>query len=59
MNKSEKSFYVIIENKKCGKFSGASPIQVAKKVASKKLKAGKKTEITFHLDEVGVKNKNG
>ena len=57
MNKSEKSFYVIIENKKCGKFSGASPIQVAKKVASKKLKAGKNTEITFHLDEVGGKKK--
>lgn len=57
MDKSEKSFYVIIENKKCGKFSGASPIQVAKKVASKKLKAGKKTEITFYLDEVGGKKK--
>ena len=57
MNKSEKSFYVIIENKKCGKFSGASQIQVAKKVASKKLKSKKKTEITFHLDEVGGKKK--
>jgi hypothetical protein len=57
MNKSEKSFYVIIENKKCGKFSGASPIQVAKKVASKKLKSKKKTEITFHLDEMGGKKK--
>jgi hypothetical protein len=55
MNKSEKSFYVIIKNKKCGKFSGAGPIQVAKKVASKKLKAGK--EIEFYLDEVGGKNK--
>ena len=57
MDKSEKSFYVIIENKKCGKFSGASPIQVAKKVASKKLKLGKKMEITFYLDEVGGKKK--
>ena len=57
MEKSEKSFYVIIENKKCGKFSGMSPIQVAKKVASKKLKSGKKTEISFHLDEVGGKKK--
>jgi hypothetical protein len=57
MNKSEKSFYIIIENKKCGKFSGESPIQVAKKVASKKLKSGKKMEITFHLDEVGGKKK--
>jgi len=55
MDKSEKSFYVIIKNKKCGKFSGASPIQVAKKVASKKLKAGK--EIEFYLDEAGGKNK--
>ena len=41
MDKSEKSFYAIIENKKRGKFYGAGPIQVAKKVASKKLKAGK------------------
>jgi len=57
MNKSEKSFYVIIENKKCGKFSGVSQIQVAKKVASKKLKSKKKMEITFHLDEVGGKKK--
>jgi hypothetical protein len=57
MEKSEKSFYVIIENKKCGKFSGDSLIQVAKKVASKKLKSKKKTEITFHLDEVGGKKK--
>ena len=55
MNKSEKSFYVIIKNKKCGKFSGAGPIQVTKKVASKKLKAGK--EIEFYLDEVGGKKK--
>ena len=57
MEKSEKSFYVIIENKKCGKFSGKTPIQVAKKVASKKLKSEKKTEISFHLDEVGGKKK--
>ncbi len=35
MDKSEKSYYVIIENKKRGKFYGAGPIQVAKKVASK------------------------
>jgi hypothetical protein len=55
MDKSEKSFYVIIENKKRGKFSGTSPIQVAKKVASKKLKSGK--EIEFYLDEVGGKKK--
>lgn len=55
MEKSEKSFYVIIKNKKCGKFSGAGPIQVAKKVASKKLKAGK--EMEFYLDEAGGKNK--
>jgi len=53
MDKSEKSFYVIIKNKKCGKFSGAGPIQVAKKVASKKLKAGK--EMEFYLDEAGGK----
>ena len=44
MDKSEKCYYAIIENKKRGKFSGASPIQVAKKVASKKLKAGKEIE---------------
>lgn len=55
MDKSEKSFYVIIENKKRGKFSGAGPIQVAKKVASKKLKAGK--EMEFYLDEVAGKKK--
>ena len=55
MNKSEKCYYAIIENKKRGKFSGACPIQVAKKVASKKLKAGK--EIEFYLDEVGGKKK--
>jgi len=55
MNKSEKCYYAIIENKKRGKFSGASPIQVAKKVASKKLKSGK--EIEFYLDEVGSKKK--
>ena len=55
MDKSEKSFYVIIKNKKCGKFSGAGPIQVAKKVASKKLKSGK--EMTFYLDEVCGKKK--
>lgn len=57
MEKSEKSFYVIIENKRCGKFSGVTPIQVAKKVASKKLKTSKKTEIIFYLDEVGGKKK--
>jgi len=57
MEKSKKSFYLIIENKRCGKFSGASPIQVAKKVASKKLKTGKKTEIIFYLDEVDGKKK--
>jgi len=55
MDKSEKSFYIIIKNKKCGKFSGAGPIQVAKKVASKKLKAGR--EMEFYLDEVCGKNK--
>ena len=55
MDKSEKSYYIIIENKKLGKFSGAGPIQVAKKVASKKLKSGK--EIEFYLDEVGSKKK--
>lgn len=55
MDKSQKSFYVIIENKKRGKFYGTSPIQVAKKVASKKLKAGK--EIEFYLDEACGKKK--
>jgi hypothetical protein len=35
MDKSEKSYYSVIGNKKRGKFSGAGPIQVAKKVASK------------------------
>ncbi len=55
MEKSGKCYYVIIKNKKRGKFSGAGPIQVAKKVASKKLKAGKDME--FYLDEVGAKNK--
>lgn len=55
MDKSEKSFYVIIENKKRGKFYGAGPIQVAKKVASKKLKSGK--EMEFYLDETGGKKK--
>ena len=55
MEKSEKSFYVIIENKKCGKFFGEGPIQVAKKVASKKLKA--KKEIEFYVDETGGKKK--
>ena len=55
MNNSEKSYYAIIEDKKRGKFSGAGPIEVAKKVASKKLKAGK--EIEFYLDEVGGKTK--
>ena len=55
MNKSEKYYYAIIKNKKRGKFSGACPIQVAKKVASKKLKSGK--EIEFYLDEVGGKKK--
>jgi hypothetical protein len=56
MNKSEKCYYAIIENKKRGKFSGAGPIQVAKKVASKKLKAGK--EMEFYLDEVSGKKKS-
>ena len=55
MNKSEKCYYAIIENKKRGKFYGASPSQVAKKVASKKLKSGKDME--FYLDEAGGKNK--
>ena len=55
MDKSEKSYYAVIGNKKRGKFSGASPIQVAKKVASKKLKAGK--EMEFYLDEVAGKKK--
>jgi hypothetical protein len=55
MNKSEKSYYAVIGNKKRGKFSGAGPIQVAKKVASKKLKAGK--EMEFYLDEVAGKKK--
>jgi len=55
MDKSEKSYYAVIENKKREKFYGASPIQVAKKVASKKLKSGK--EIEFYLDEVGGKKK--
>jgi hypothetical protein len=55
MDKSEKSYYAIIENKKRGKFYGTSPIQVAKKVASKKLKSGK--EIEFYLDEAGGKKK--
>jgi len=55
MDKSEKSYYAVIENKKRGKFSGAGPIQVAKKVASKKLKAGK--EMEFYLDEVAGKKK--
>ena len=51
MKKSEKCYYAIIENKKRGQFSWEGPIQVAKKVASKKLKAGK--EMEFYLDEVG------
>ena len=55
MNKSEKYYYVIIKNKKRGKFSGAGPIQVAKKVASNKLKSGKDME--FYLDEVAGKKK--
>lgn len=55
MNNSEKCYYAVIENKKRGKFSGAGPIQVAKKVASKKLKAGK--EMEFYLDEVAGKKK--
>ena len=55
MNNSEKSYYAIIENKKRGKFYGAGPIEVAKKVASKKLKSGK--EMEFYLDEVGGKKK--
>lgn len=55
MDKSEKCYYAIIENKKRGKFSGTGPSQVAKKVASKKLKSGK--EMEFYLDEVGSKKK--
>jgi len=55
MEKSGKCYYVIIKNKKRWKFSGAGPIQVAKKVASKKLKAGK--EIEFYLDKVAGKKK--
>jgi hypothetical protein len=55
MNNSEKCYYAVIGNKKRGKFSGVGPIQVAKKVASKKLKAGK--EIEFYLDEVAGKKK--
>ena len=55
MNKSEKCYYAVIENKKRGKFYGAGPSQVAKKVASKKLKAGK--EIEFYLDAVAGKKK--
>ena len=55
MNNSEKCYYAIIENKKRGKFSGAGPSQVAKKVASKKLKSGK--EMEFYLDEVAGKKK--
>ena len=55
MDKLEKSYYAVIGNKKRGKFSGAGPIQVAKKVASKKLKAGK--EMEFYLDEVSGKKK--
>ena len=55
MDKSEKSYYAVIGNKKRGKFSGVGPIQVAKKVASKKLKAGK--EMEFYLDEVSGKKK--
>lgn len=55
MDKSEKCYYAVIGNNKRGKFYGASPIQVAKKVASKKLKAGK--EMEFYLDEVADKKK--
>ena len=55
MDKLEKCYYAIIENKKRGKFSGAGPIEVAKKVASKKLKTGK--EMEFYLDEVAGKKK--
>ena len=55
MDKLEKCYYAVIENKKRGKFSGAGPIQVAKKVASKKLKEGK--EMEFYLDEVAGKKK--
>ena len=55
MNKLEKCYYVVIENKKRGKFYGAGSSQVAKKVASKKLKSGK--EMEFYLDEVAGKKK--
>jgi hypothetical protein len=55
MDKLEKCYYAVIGNKKRGKFSGAGPIQVAKKVASKKLKEGK--EMEFYLDEVAGKKK--
>ena len=55
MDKLEKCYYAIIENKKRGKFSGAGPIEVAKKVASKKLKTGK--EMEFYSDEVAGKKK--
>jgi hypothetical protein len=55
MNKSEKCYYAVIGNKKRGKFSGAGPIEVAKKVASKKLKTEK--EMEFYLDEVGGKTR--
>ena len=55
MDKLEKCYYAVIGNKKRGKFSGAGPIQVAKKVSSKKLKAGK--EMEFYLDEVAGKKK--
>ena len=55
MDKSEKCYYAVIKNKKRGKFYGASPSQVAKKVASNKLKSGKDME--FYLDEAGGKNK--
>ena len=55
MNKLEKCYYAVIGNKKRGKFSGAGPIEVAKKVASKKLKTEK--EMEFYLDEVGGKTR--
>lgn len=55
MNIKNRIFYLIIEEKNCGKFSGEKPIEVAKKIANKKL--NKITEIIYYLKEIGGKNK--
>jgi hypothetical protein len=56
MEKTKRIFYFIFNNKKCGKFTGERPIQIAKKITNKKLNY-KIKEIEFYLDEIGGKNK--